>query len=330
MSVETPDAVERTVQLAGNSTFVVSLPKEWALEQGIERGTPIQLYPHDDRLVLAAEPLDPPSRSIRIDAVSMDASLVPARVTDAYAAGCDRITVVDSTGLDAAIRRDVTALVGELIGLEIQRETETELVAADVLDAADVSLAQTVSQIRHRTNAAYDAAIEAVVDDDADLATRATERVDDVDRLVGFVRRGFRRGLADVTELARVDADRTDAFDHYRTAQRLSRLGEVSDRIATVADRQSAAPDPSVGPAVEAADEAVRGLLEPALAGRTRSARCRYPEAREDVATLATVAREREGPDAVRYETLADCLQRVASTALSLSESVVDADGTCC
>lgn len=330
MSIETPDAVERTVQLAGNSTFVVSLPKEWALEQGIERGASIRLYPHDDRLVLSTTPIEPSARSARIDAESMDPTLVSSRVRDAYAGGCDRITVTDSRGLDADLRRDLSVLIGELIGFEIERESETELVATDLLDAADVSLAQTVSQIRHRTTAAYDAAIEAVLADDADLATRATERVDDVDRLVGFVRRGFRRGLADVTELSRVDADRTAAFDHYRTARQLSRLGEETDRIATVADRQSAPPEPPVSPAVEAADEAVRELLEPALAGRARSARRRYPDARGTVETLTTVARERENPDAVRYETLADCLQRIASTALSVSESIVDADGNCC
>ncbi len=39
------EPVERKVQLAGNSTFVVSLPKEWARAQDLESGASMYLYP---------------------------------------------------------------------------------------------------------------------------------------------------------------------------------------------------------------------------------------------------------------------------------------------
>ncbi|AGB15312.1 phosphate uptake regulator [Halovivax ruber XH-70] len=327
MSTEMSDAVERTVQLAGNSTFVVSLPKTWALEQGIERGASIRLYPHDDRLVLAPEALEPAARSTRIDAESADASLVLSRVRDAYAAGCGRIAVVDAAAIDPPLRRDLSTLVAELIGLEIHRESETELVATDLLDAADVSLAQTVSQIRHRTNSAYDAAIEALVADDAAFTTRALDLSDDVDRLVAFVCRGFRRGLADVTELDRLGADRTAAFTHYRTARSLSRLVDEVKRIATAAARQSSPPEPPIREAFEPADEAVRAVLDPALAGRPEPVLDRYARATTEVAALSEVAR---ASDAVRYELVADSLHRIAAAARSASEAIDAADGDCC
>ena len=62
------EPVERTVQLAGNSTFVVSLPKAWAVEQGLESGSSMYLYPHDDRLVVATETVSTPDPAVRIDA----------------------------------------------------------------------------------------------------------------------------------------------------------------------------------------------------------------------------------------------------------------------
>ncbi|MFC3956785.1 AbrB/MazE/SpoVT family DNA-binding domain-containing protein [Halovivax cerinus] len=327
MSVDPPDAVERTVQLAGNSTFVVSLPKEWALEQGIDRGSAIQLYPNDDRLVLSAKSIEPSARSTRIDAASTDPTQVPSRVRAAYAGGCDRITVVDATGIDRALRRDLSDLIGGLIGLEIDHESETELVAVDLLDAADISLAQTVSQLCHRTRSTYELAIEAVVPGDDDRAARALDRIEAPRRQVAFVRRGFRRGLADVTELDRLGADRTAAFAHYRTARSLSRLVSEVERIATAAARQSSSPKPPIRTAFESADEAVRSVLDPALAGRPDPVIDRYARATTEVTALSEAAR---ASDAVCYELVADSLRRIIDAARSASEAIAEADGGCC
>ena len=62
------DPVERTVQLAGNSTFVVSLPKAWAVEQGLESGSSMYLYPHDDRRSRTTTPLEIDRLPVRTDA----------------------------------------------------------------------------------------------------------------------------------------------------------------------------------------------------------------------------------------------------------------------
>lgn len=43
MSMET-----RKVQLAGGSTYTVSLPKQWAEEHGVEAGAQLLVAPHDD------------------------------------------------------------------------------------------------------------------------------------------------------------------------------------------------------------------------------------------------------------------------------------------
>ena len=45
------EPVERKVQLTGGSTYTISLPKEWATTNDVETGTPLVLYPSDDRLV---------------------------------------------------------------------------------------------------------------------------------------------------------------------------------------------------------------------------------------------------------------------------------------
>ncbi len=64
---DSTDPIERKVQLTGNSTFVVSLPKEWALEQGLESGASMYLYPHDDRVIAAPEHVSGRDRSVTID-----------------------------------------------------------------------------------------------------------------------------------------------------------------------------------------------------------------------------------------------------------------------
>lgn len=316
---------ERKVQLPGGSTFAISLPKAWALEQDLEAGMSMYLYSHRDRLVVAPVPLDGDDRSMRIDAAAVDSETIPRRVEAAYTAGCDRITVANGDELDDAIRRTITRSIGTLVGVEIHGETEREIVARNVLDAGDVSLPQTVVQIRQLALEMHEEAIEAVRADDEGLARRVIDRDDDVDRLFAFVSRGFHRGLEDVHEINRLDADRTAAFLSYRKARQLERIADHAEGIASIVDRQSSGPDEALAGRLETVAADAREVVSLALAGDVDRAIATRGAVRDEVAALDRTLYEMDDPDAYLYGSVLESIRRTAEYGVNVTDATIEA-----
>ncbi|EMA44641.1 phosphate signaling complex PhoU family protein [Halobiforma nitratireducens] len=264
--------VERTVQLVGDSTFAVSLPKSWAVEQDLEPGMSMYLYPHEDRLVAAPDTASTQDRTVTIDASTVTDEVVLCRIDAAYEAGFDRITVTNLEGTDSGCRRAIERTTSRRIGLTVQEASGECLTIANVLAASDVSLPQTIAQERQLLAEMYTDAITALVTGDEELAERVIARDDDIDRLSTFVSRGFHRGLENVHEIEQLGTDRVAAFREYRVAQSLERIADHAARIATIATRQTAPPDGPVADRLEPIAAAVREVLESALEGDAETA----------------------------------------------------------
>ncbi|ADD05925.1 PhoU domain protein [Natrialba magadii ATCC 43099] len=266
------DPVERKIQMAGNSTFVVSLPKSWAVEQDLEPGMSMYLYPHADRLVAAPETASVQDRTVTIDADTAAGDIALRRVEVAYKTGFDRITVTNLEETDSRLRRMIERSTSRLIGLTIQEDTGDSLTITNVLDASDVSLPQTITQAQQLVTEMYTDAITALVTGDEDLANRVLTRDDDINRLFAFVCRGFHRGLEDVHEVEQLGTDRVAAFREYRVARSLERIAAHAERIAAVATQQAAPPEESFAEQLELVAADVRAVLELALEGDAESA----------------------------------------------------------
>ncbi|MFC5971950.1 AbrB/MazE/SpoVT family DNA-binding domain-containing protein [Halomarina salina] len=174
--------VQRKVQLSGGSTFTVSLPKEWAAEQGIEVGERLTLRPDDDgRLVVDPNPTSDDGR--RVDVRSCDPSSVARTVRALYRLGYDEFTLVDDGGLDGDCTHAAAEASRGLRGLETVEESPTELRLQVLLDMDRLPVDRVVSGMhqsvqsmhRHATDAFVEGdpeTAELMVDDGADIAAK--------------------------------------------------------------------------------------------------------------------------------------------------------------
>lgn len=282
MSSFTDGPSERKVQLTGGSTYTVSIPKGWAEANGVEVGTRLSIYPHRDRS-LVVRPVDDDGDGLgrtHIDAYGVPEADLWDRVTSAYLAGSDAIELRVDGGIEPVHRRVARRASTQLVGIEVLEESEGHVELYDVLETAEVSLADSVGQCLTVALSMHEEAIDAVADADGDRAALVADIDDDVDRLFALVARNFRRSLADIGELDRLGVSRETAFAYYMCARQLERVGDQAERVAGVADRLSAPPDDDLAERLTALGERCRAVVDGTVGGVLEEDEARIERAR--------------------------------------------------
>jgi phosphate uptake regulator len=328
-SISDSDPVERKVQLAGGSTFTLSIPKEWATQRDISPGTGLFIYPFDDRLVVAPAEREDAGRTTVIEADGLDEQALPWRMRAAYASGADVIEVRSKTGLSTAQRRIASNTVTDLVGMEIAEESDTELRIRSLLNAAEISLERTIDQLRNLALPMHRDAIEAVRTDDAAFAEQVAARDDDVDRLFALVSRQFHRVLADVRTADHLETGRMRAFAQFRIARQLERVADHAERIAAVTDRQPEGPTTAVADRLAELGVDARGVLMTALDGDAARALDRRAAVLDSAAAFDRELHDSRTDSTYLYGRIVERIRRTAEHGGNVAEVValLDAAG---
>lgn len=313
---------QRKVQLAGGSTFTVSIPKAWAQERDIAPGTGLFIYPFDDRLVVAPSEHDGTDRRAAVDADAVDTETLVRQIQAAYAAGADTIDIESATGFSPEQRRAATTTVTGLVGMEVAEETTRSLVVRSLLDPAEISLEQTISQLRQLAVPMHRDAVEAVTQNDAEFARRVALRDDDVDRLFALVSRQFYRVLADVREIDQLETDRLTAFTQFRIARQLERVADHAEGIADIADRQPDAPSAEVAERIDSLADDARGVVTTALDGEAAAAFDRRAAVVDDLDAFDRVLYEEADGATYLHGRLVESVRRTAHNGGNIAEVV--------
>jgi len=223
----------RKVQLAGGSTFTVSLPKEWAREHGVDAGSELRLQANGDgTLLVRTDPDEGREGRPTVDADAHDAVALDALVRALYVAGHPEFALTGERTDAPEGRRAVEAAARELVGLAVVETGDGRVVLRNALDPDDVSLDQTLLQLRRAACEGFEAAATAALAGEGGGEEGFADRTAEVDRLFGVVARSFRRALVDGREVDRLGADRPHLFETYRAAEALARTGREASRLA--------------------------------------------------------------------------------------------------
>lgn len=320
---------ERKVQLTGGSSYTVSLPKKWADNRDIQPGTRVALHTRGDQLVLTRDP-DPADRerSVTIDATVHDPTTLTLSVASAYVAGAETITVEHLR--DTTARRAVARTVRRFVGLEVMSEDEQRLSARTMLDVADLSTVQALTQIERTTVEMHAGALEALVEADAARGERLARQDDDVDRLFALVSRGFQQSLVDPA--VTVEGQLTP-FEYYMAARQLERVADHAEKMATIAGRLSGPPPEDVSADLLDYGQEARQLLQAALSGLLDGDGEEVlggivtdaGELLDELSTLDESFHERELEDGYLLGLVVDSLVRTTNYGVNVAETAVQA-----
>ena len=252
----------RKVQVTGGSTYTVSIPKDWATENGIEAGSTVGFHPDGDTLVLTRETDTGPTEG-ELDISSLEGDELIRAVMTMYVSGFD-VIALSADRITTEQRRFIRDATANIAGLEVLEETSDRVVLQDLLDSSELSIHNAITRMRLIATSMLKDSVTAVVENDEDFARDVIGRDSDVDRLWYLVSRIFRATLRSPIAAEELGLPRETCFDYHSSARQLERVADHAANIGQVSLDFAEVP-PEVGSAIQDLHREAAAVIEDAM-----------------------------------------------------------------
>jgi len=260
----------RRVQMTGGSSFVVTLPKEWATKLKIRKNDPLRVITQADGTLLITPNIgeDPVQRTREFDVTSCtSAPFLFRSLIGTYIAGYTEITVRSKTRLPPFVRMVVRDFTQMTIGQEVMEETDTMIRIKDLLSPSELSFESTLKRMFVVVRAMHRDACAALASGDPELAREVIDEDRDVDRLHWLIARHANMLLRHSVLSRKMGVTLVTASTYTVVSRILERIGDHAVRIARNALLLGDHPlDRGTLDRVTGASEEALGILERAVA----------------------------------------------------------------
>jgi phosphate uptake regulator len=197
----------RKLQVTGDSTFVLSLPKKWVTQMGLQKGSQVTLITQSDNslsivpegLRKAKEPVD---AVIGVEE-SDDPESIMRRIISLYLTGYNAIIVREEKHrLPYAQRNALKDLTRrKFVGTEIVADSHNEITIRVLLSYTELSVQSALRRMTIIASSMHRDALAALKDLDKGAAEDVVNRDDEVDRFSLYVVRQLKAAVDDMSIL---------------------------------------------------------------------------------------------------------------------------------
>jgi len=317
----------RSVQVTGGGTYFVTLPKAWATEVGIHRGSEVIVVENQTgSLLLMPEDLKTENK-VCLSLQGKDPIWIERAIISCYVTGFDVIET-NGTRISPDQRRAVRQTAQSLVGLEIMDETQDSIILHCLVSMRDFTGEATLRRIFAITQAMLNDSVAAFLARDSVLANDVVERDVEADRLTRVMSRELGLLLRDLLLEQEIGMSRLMFHEFHGVAKILERIGDHAVRISRSVTGLDESIEPEIASrikllkddaerivcqSVEAFLKADLGEANKALSERERT--CKW----EEEAQLPKV-----GHNALSLGIIFSSLLRVRDYAFNVAEAALD------
>ncbi len=230
----------RKVQVTGKSTYIVTLPKKWAIDSGLVAGSLVKVsYQGDGSLVIippAHEP-DPRMKRLKLDNASVDGRAVKSMdaitrdVIGAYVMGYQSIEI-HANHIPKEVKKTVKNTCQNLIGVEVVEEIDTRIVIQDLLATGEFTIGTGLKRVSSLVVLMLDGVINYLRTEDGEYLREVISRDDEVDQMYLLVSKQFINRL-NLGRILKIDElSLIESFYYRLAAGNLERIGDHAVKIA--------------------------------------------------------------------------------------------------
>ncbi len=265
-----PSMEGRKLQLAGGSTYLVSLPKRWVISAGLKAGDTVFLETANDGSV-AIRPRTGERPEVRRkifnerDTENRDHLL--RKLVGAYVSGFGLIEIRYPPSSAAFARRVAREFCRLVIGPEVIEETRNSLTIQDLSDASDLSVEKCLRRMQLTVRAMLEDSVTALKTSDESLARDVELRGQDVNRLYWMVAKQYHLTHIHPLQPTAPNGNASAITGYLLIAKHLERIGDHAQRIAaaypTLVDGKGL--DPKLAKEIDDARSSLVALLDKAF-----------------------------------------------------------------
>jgi phosphate uptake regulator len=225
----------RKLQLAGKSTYLVSLPKRWVVQAGLHAGDTLFVETEVDGSVsVRPRAVEKPAerRKVFVEKGEETREHLLRKLIGAYTSGFGLVEVRFPPDRAPFVRKVVREFCRLVIGPEVIEEGRSSLVIQDLSDPSELSAEKCLRRMHLTARSMLEDAVAALRSSNETLANDVALRNQDVSRLYWMITK--QNQLAHLTPRANGGPNDAATFHAYRLiAKLIERIGEHAQRIAS-------------------------------------------------------------------------------------------------
>lgn len=322
----------RKIQRTGGSTYIVSLPKQWADNMGLTSGTNVGITTRPDGALLITPDISSPTPMQTIlDVTDKTGEALTREVIATYIAGFSVIEL-RSARITAEQKQTIRQITHKLIGPEIVEETADMMVIQDLLNPVELSLRQSVKRMFLIAHSMQTDAIQSLVSSDMDLARDVEQRDDEVDRLYLLIEKQLRSMLRSGQVIdSQKDMTPDMSLDMSLAARPIERIADHARKIAMITlNMGSGFPADISGMLIDAGENAgnlVETAVESLFLSDIKQANRAIGMKVEVSSSLRAINRELAAKDfaaALHLRIVSDSIDRIADYGANIAEIAIN------
>ena len=226
----------RKVQITGGSSYVITLPKDWAEEQNIQKNDPLGLLAQPDGTLLVTRDITEGQfqREKVFSLADINEPVYLFRLlVGSYISGFTGIRITSKTRIPVSMRMVAREFTQMAIGFEVVEETDMTIILKDLLNPSEMPFENTIKRMFVIVkNMQIDAMSALENGGGLGIADDVIKRDNDVDRLNWLIARQTNMILKNAQLSRKMGAPTSKVVNTYIISRIIERIGDHAVRIA--------------------------------------------------------------------------------------------------
>ena len=233
-----PQSEVRKIQLTGGSTYIVSLPKKWITEHGLEARDQVRIEwrPSGTLRVIADASNIVRNRLVEINCSEIPDHMIFDHLVSAYLSGADKITINTKKEFSRKQSKIFRNFVRSTRGLEIVNDQENKLEMISLLNPAEMPLYSSINRMYLLISRQVRDFSDVIIGGDSEILEDSAERENEVDALRLLLERQVGQILESASIEDSLGTSRWEASELCKLVRTLERMGDHSFALCDLAN----------------------------------------------------------------------------------------------
>jgi len=325
----------RRVQMTGGSSYIITLPKEWANSLKIKKNDPLGLITKPDGTLLITPKITGEQTQREIEFEVNDRTnqkYLLRQLIGAYITGYTIIKIKSRKRIPPALRPTTRKFTQTTIGQEVVEETNTSIIIKDLLNPAEMPFSSTIKRMHIIVKSMHEDAMRGLEIGNKQLTEEVYSRDNDVDRLHWLIARQHNTILQNVGLAEKMNITIGMSSTCFLISRIIERIGDHVVRIAqNIVDLDIDNLRREMINRIQSASNLAMNILNKSISAFLRKNLEAANENIESVVKLEklceeinTLTLQQKGTIAISVGYIAESIRRIGEYAEDISETVIN------